>query len=572
MDNARLAERLEAFAALLDLNGSNHYTVRAYRRAAELIRSTPVDVAVLVRAGRARELAGIGPGIEGRLRELVETGELAELRELEEQTLPELVGVARLLGLSAKRMRELGHGLGIRTLAELREAAAAGRLDSVPGIGPKTAARIESGLAELSTARPQRGMTLNRAQALVGEIAAALGGEPAGDPRRACELSTRFAVVIPRERLADAEALPQLVAVLEQDERRIVGVTGEGYPVEIVGATPESWERDLLSAIGSPEWLAGHPQLPDPLPPPELREVDALLPPPDLVELGHVRGDLHVHTTASDGKATVEEMGRAARELGYEYLAICDHTRNVRVVPGLDADDIRRQAEEIAAANELLAPFRILRGSECDILPDGSLDLPDDVLAELEWVQISLHAGQRAPRGELTGRVLEAMRHPAASCLSHPKGRILNHRPENALDLEQVFEVALETGVAVEVNGLPDRLDLSGTHVREALAAGVPIVCSTDAHSTRGLGNMPLSVATARRGGAPRSAVLNTLSLDELLRRGTDLSRGRVRRTRAPRTSGCRAAPPRPRDPCVRRSRRGARGRSRWRRRRARRG
>ena len=256
-----------------------------------------------------------------------------------------------------------------------------------------------------------------------------------------------------------------------------------------------------------------------PFRPPELREADADDPPPDLLELGHIRGDLHVHTTASDGKATALEMGRAAQELGYEYLAICDHTRNVRVVPGLDADELRLQAEEIAAANEQLAPFRILRGSECDILPDGSLDLPDDVLAELEWVQISLHAGQRWGRDALTDRVVEAMRHPAASCLSHPKGRILNHRPENALDLDRVFEVALETGVALEVNGLPDRLDLSGRHVREALAAGVPIVCSTDAHSVRGLGNMALSVTTARRGGAPRAAVLNTRPLDELLRR-----------------------------------------------------
>ena len=167
--NAALAERLDAFAALLDLNGSGHYTVRAYRRAADLIRATPADVAALVRAGRARELAGIGPGIEARLRELVETGRIAELDELEAQALPELVGVAALLGVSTKRMRELGHALGIRTLPELRAAAAEGRLASVPGIGPKTAARIEQGLAELSTARPRRGMTLNRALALVGE-------------------------------------------------------------------------------------------------------------------------------------------------------------------------------------------------------------------------------------------------------------------------------------------------------------------------------------------------------------------------------------------------------------------
>ena len=524
MENAALAERLEAFAALLDLNGSGYYTVRAYRRAAELIRSTPADVAALVRTGRVRELAGIGPGIEERLRELVETGELAELKALEAQALPELVGVARLLGLSTKRMRELGHALGISTLAELREAAAAGRLDSVAGIGPKTAARIETGLAELATTRPRRGMLLNRARALVGEVAAALGGEPAGDPRRACDLSTRFAVVVPLERLPEAEALPQLVAVLERDDRRIVGVTAEGYPIEVVGATSESWQRDLVRAIGSPEWVAAHPNLSaSELPPPELRELDAPPAPPDLIELGDVRGELHAHTTSSDGKATVEEMGRAAQALGYEYLAICDHTRNVRVVPGLDADDIRRQGEEIAAANEVLAPFRILRGSECDILSDGSLDLPDDVLAELEWVQISLHAGQRWGRAALTDRVLEAMRHAAtstaASCLSHPKGRILNHRPENALDLERVFEVSLETGVALEVNGLPDRLDLSAGHVREALAAGVRIVCSTDAHSVRGLGNMELSVATARRGGARRGDVLSTLPLAELLRR-----------------------------------------------------
>jgi DNA polymerase (family X) len=210
-------------------------------------------------------------------------------------------------------------------------------------------------------------------------------------------------------------------------------------------------------------------------------------------------------------------MGRAAQELEYEYLAICDHTRNVRVVPGLDADGIRRQAAEIEAANDELQPFRILAGSECDILPDGSLDLPDDVLAELDWVQISLHAGQRAPRGAITERVVEAMHHPAASCLSHPKGRILNHRPENALDLDRVFEVALETGVGVEVNGLPDRLDLSGAHVREAIAAGVRIACSTDAHSVRGLGNMQLAVATARRGWATAADVLNTRPVSEVV-------------------------------------------------------
>ena len=212
-------------------------------------------------------------------------------------------------------------------------------------------------------------------------------------------------------------------------------------------------------------------------------------------------------------------MGRAALERGYEYLAICDHTPAVGAVQGLTPDDVRRQGEEIAAANEVLAPFRVLRGIECDILPDGRLDLPDDVLAELDWVQASVHGGQRMPRREMTKRVEEALRNPYVRCLSHPTGRLINRRPENAVDLERIFEVALEAGIALEVNGLPDRLDLSGAHVREALRAGVRIVCSTDAHSPRRLGNMPLSVHTARRGWATPADVLNTQPLETLLER-----------------------------------------------------
>jgi DNA polymerase (family 10) len=254
--------------------------------------------------------------------------------------------------------------------------------------------------------------------------------------------------------------------------------------------------------------------------PPELREQPFDGEPPKLLELADIRGDLHSHTTWSDGRASVEEMGRAALERGYEYLAICDHTPAVGAVTGLTPDDVRRQAEEIAAANDALKPFRILRGIECDILPDGRLDLPDDVLAELDWVQASVHGGQRMPRREMTARVEAALRNPYVRCLSHPTGRYINRRPENALDLDRVFELALEQGVALEVNGLTPRLDLSGEHVREALAAGVEIVCSTDAHSVAGLANMGFSVATARRGWATAAAVLNTRPLAAILTRG----------------------------------------------------
>jgi len=189
----------------------------------------------------------------------------------------------------------------------------------------------------------------------------------------------------------------------------------------------------------------------------------------------------------------------------------------VRVVPGLDADDLRRQAEEIARANEQLAPFRILRGAECDILDDGSLDLPDDILAELEWVQASVHAGQRQSSEQLTRRMTEAARHPAVRSISHPQGRILNHRPANAVDLERLFQVCVETGTAVETNGLPDRIDLSAELVRDAIAAGVRITVCTDAHSVRGLGNMRLAVGTARRAGAAAADVVNTRPPAEIL-------------------------------------------------------
>ena len=483
-----------------------------------------------------RDLRGIGPGIEARLRELVETGSIAELEELERELAPDLVGLGRYLGLTARRSIEIARALDIRTADELREAAAAGRLRSVPGVGPKTEARLLEELAREDEPRPRRGLLLNRARDLLEGISHLLDGEPAGDVRRFRDSCEQLAVVCaaaePAPVLARFGELPQIVALIEQDEHRAVGVTVEGVPVELVVAEPASFGTALVRATGSAEYVAALEPLPDgpdedavyaalgvPWCPPELRERPFNGKPPALVELADIRGDLHSHTTWSDGRASVEEMGRAARERGYEYLAICDHTPAVGAVTGLTPDDVRRQAEEITAANEVLAPFRVLRGIECDILPDGRLDLPDDVLAELDWVQASVHGGQRMPRREMTARVEAALRNPHVSCLSHPKGRYIGRRPENELDLERAFEVALEEGVAFEVNGLPDRLDLSSDHVREALAAGLEIVCNTDSHSVRGLGNMELAVATARRGWATAGQVVNTRPLSRIVAR-----------------------------------------------------
>jgi DNA polymerase (family X) len=535
LSNTEIADRLSLFAALLELAGTNPFAIRAYERAAELVRSTPASVAELVRTGRVRELRGIGPSIESKLRELVTTGEIQELRALEADTAPELVGFGRLLGLTAQRMIDIARSLEIRTVGDFTEAVEAGRLTAVPGIGPATEANIRAALERKPEAR--LGLTLTRSRPLAQGIAEALGGgEIAGAPRRYCELAHELAVVCAAD---DAEPvlerfqlLPTIVSLLERDERRALGVTLEGVPVTLVVASERRFGTELFRVTGSPEYVESYEPLPDaadeeslfaqlgiPFCPPELRESPRAQAPPALVQSGDIRGDLHCHTTWSDGRASVQEMALAARARGYEYLAVCDHTPNVGVVTGLTSDDLARQAEEIAEVNDELAPFRVLRGVECDICADGSLDLDDRALAELDWVQLSLHAGQRRPGPELTRMVTNAMRHPAVRALSHPKGRILNRRPENALDLAEVFVVALETGVALEVNGLPDRLDLSATHVREALDAGVELVLNSDSHSAPGLDRIELSVATARKGGTTRGSVLNCRPLEELRRK-----------------------------------------------------
>ena len=529
--NAWIADRLVLFATLLELSEASSFAVRAYLRAAELIRSAPTSVAQLVRSGRVRDMRGVGPGIEAKLRELVETGEIAELRDLESELDPALIGLGRMLGLTAQRTIHVSRHLDLRSVDEFMEAAQGGRLREVPGVGAVTEAKILDALAR-DPAAP-RGLTITRSRALSQDIAAALDGEIAGPARRFCELAHELAVVCASDnphRVIDRFAdLPTIVALIERHEGRAVGLTVDGLPVTLVVAPAERLGTELLRATGSADYVEALGPLPDAATeaelfdqiglsycPPELRESAGATAPLDLVQVADIRGDLHCHTTWSDGKDSVESMASTARQRGYEYIAICDHTPNVRVVPGLDADAILRQGEEIERLNYECAPFRILRGVECDVRADGSLDLEDSVLESLDWVQLSLHAGQRRSRDELTRMVTEAMRHPAVSALSHPKGRILNHRPENALDLDEVYAVAIETGVALEVNGLPDRLDLSATHVREAVSLGVQLVLNSDAHSTRGLASVELAVATARKGAAITSSVVNCRRLDEL--------------------------------------------------------
>ena len=392
MENREIADRLDAFAALLELAEANPYTARAYRRAADTIRSTPLrgrragPQAPHTRAARDRER------IEARLRELIETGEIAEVTELER----ELSGADRARPLSRPdrqalaraRARARDHHRG-RVPRRGQGRAAADRA----GVGPKIEARITDALAREPDERPSRGLLLNQARELVGGVAAALGGEVAGDVRRWRDSCEHLAVVCaasdPGRRSSDSRRCRRSWRSSSRTSRRAVGRDGRGRAGLLVVAPPGASGRRCSGPPGRPHtWVRSSRcrRRPTRRPytsgsgsrgaRPSSASSRSAATPPELLELSEIRGDLHSHTTWSDGRASVEEMGRAAAERGYEYLAICDHTPAVGAVNGLTADEVRRQGEEIAAANEILAPFRILRGIECDILPDGRLDLP----------------------------------------------------------------------------------------------------------------------------------------------------------------------------------------------------
>ena len=323
----------------------------------------------------------------------------------------------------------------------------------------------------------------------------------AGDPRRwrdDCEhLAVVCAAADPRPVFTRFVELPQIVALLSADERRVVGLTVEGVPVELVVAAPERFGTALVECTGAAAWVDALGPLPDA--PGRGRGLPRARHPVAAARAARGRACVAAaaaasSSTTSAATSTATRRGPtgarawrrwAARPATAATRTSRSATTRPRSARSRDstADDVRRQAEEIAAANATLAPFRVLRGIECDILPDGRLDLPDDVLAELDWVQASVHGGQRMPARQMTDRVLEALRNPYVRCLSHPTGRYINRRPENALDLDRVFEVALEHDVAIEINGLPIRLDLSAEHVRDAIRAGITLVCSTDAHS-----------------------------------------------------------------------------------------
>lgn len=562
--NAEVAAHLREVADLLELGEANPFRVRAYRNAARTVESTPRPVAGLT-VDDLMELPGVGADLAGKIAQLGSRGTLPLLRELRRHTPHGVLDLMRVPGLGPRRARRLHDALGIRSLAGLERAARAGRLRTVPGFGARTESRLLGALESLRAAarRELRSRAAQYAEPLLEYLRGVPGvghAELAGSFRRCVETVGDLDILVTAGARSDVVARfvawPDVLAVLVQGPTRASVRLRSGLQVDLRVLRPESYGAGLYYFTGSKAHniavrglararglkineygvfrartrVAGRTEqevarsVGLPWIPPELREdrgeIEAARTGhlPRLVEPGDVRGDLQCHTTDSDGQDSLDAMARAAEALGYEYLAVTDHSPAVRIAGGLDREGFRRQRRRIDRLNGRLQHLTVLAGAEVDILADGTLDLDDDTLASLDVVVVSLHSHLDQPETTGTRRVLRALRHPSVDILGHPSGRLIGRRDPVALDWEQVFRTAQEHGVMLEVNAQPERLDLDDIHVRAAIGHGVRLSLGTDAHAAGQLTFMRWGVDQARRGWAEAADLVNTLPLSRLSR------------------------------------------------------
>ncbi len=565
-NNAEVAQRLREVADLLELKLANPFRVRAYRNAARTVEELPHPVLELPEEGSEslQELPGIGTDLAGKIREIASAGSLPLLTRLRRQVPRGLPELTRLRGLGPKRARLLRNRLGVNSLAGLARALRAHRVRKLPGFGEKTEARLlhELGIHEAGDRRMLRATARQYAEPLEAYLREGPGVEQveiAGSYRRRAETVGDLDMLVTcRSKPATVDhflAYPEVAEVLSQGETGASVRLRSGLQVDLRVLQPESFGAGLYYFTGSKAHniavrrlaqgrglklneygvfrgsrrIAGktEEQVARALGlrwiPPELRENRGEIEVarggrlPKLVELADIRGDLQSHTTGSDGRNTLQAMVRAAEQLGYEYLAITDHTPAVRVAGGLDAAGFRRQGRAIDRLNAR-SRLTILKGAEVDIRRDGSLDLDDEALSGLDLVLASVHSHFELSEREQTKRVLRAIRHPAVRILAHPTGRMIGERAPIRLDLEEVLAAAVEEGVLLEVNAQPARLDLDDVAAHTALERGITLVISTDAHSTAELGFMRWGVDQARRAWATAGDIANTRSLDGLLK------------------------------------------------------
>ena len=567
MRNAEIADAFDELASLYELDGAVVYRVVAYRNAAKAIREAGVSVEELAKQGRVEELAGVGKTIAEKIDVLLEQGSIPSADKLKAKIPAGLVEVTRIPGLGPKRARLLYDHLGITSLDDLRRAAEDGSLKDVPGFGSKAEENVAAALAAGADGRPKPRVLLSRALSVGEELVAALRDHPAavrvelaGSARRWADTVKDLDIVAASSDPAALSAafceLPPVDAVATSGEAGAKVMTHSGVAVDL-RIVPEEAFGNLLqhftgsgrhnealrteavrrglhvSEYGISDDASGESQaftteeevyerLGMAYIPPELRENRGELDAarngelPKLIELDDLRGDLHMHTTLSDGRNTLEEMVGEAAERGYEYIAITDHSASHGFGDDVQPDALRRRMEEIRALD---APgLLVLTGTETNVLPDGTLDYDDDLLAELDWVVASLHTSFRLSEKEQTERMLRAMEHPLVDVIGHPTGRLIERREPYALDVDRVISKAVETGTFLEINANPDRRDLNDVYARAAARAGVTLMIDSDSHGTETLANIRYGVATARRAWLTAEHVGNTRPWDELRR------------------------------------------------------
>lgn len=579
MENLDVARTLTELADLLEIQGASPFRIRAYRNAVNTINSLSQPLKDMVAAGEdLTELPGVGKSVAKYIGEFLTSGSISRLEEVSAEFPRSLVQLMRLDGVGPKKARKLFEELDVRTVDDLAAELEAGRVQTLDGFGVKSAAkiidaiedhkkhtgrfqireteRLIAGLLEHmqsapGVARIELAGSLRRRKETIGDvdILAELDGDGtpvvdhfvsfSGAQRVVGAGSTKGSIVLHSGLQVDLRVIPSRsfgaalqyfsgskehnVAVRSRAVRQGLRVNEWG-----VFRVPETEDDEPIGKEDG-ERLAGDTEqsvyevLGMSWVPPELREnrgeVEAACEDelPELVSLEDIRGDLQMHSTWSDGKASVEEMARSCLERGYEYFALTDHSQAMAMVQGLTPERAREQWAEIEQVQELVPGIRILKSVEVDILKDGSLDMPDDVLEQLDVLVISVHSFMDQNKKTMTDRVLRAMQHPSADILAHPTGRIINRREPFELDVEAVLEAAADLSVAVELNANPNRLDFSDVHVHRAKELAVPVVISTDAHSPRGLADMRFGVDQARRGWLEASDVLNTRSVEEMM-------------------------------------------------------
>ncbi len=567
--NADVARALDELGDLNELDGAVNHRVLAYHNGAQSVREASASVAQLAREGRATELPGIGATLQEKILALTQTGEIPAAVKLRERWPPGVLEVMRLPGIGAKRARLFYTELGIASADELQAAAEHHALRELKGVGPKMEESILAALERRGDDEEGRERILApRALAVAEEVAEALlsacgdgvAVTPAGSVRRRTESVGDIDMIATGP---DPASIVKAFCALELVDRvesagELAGrvVLHSGIAVDLRVGESERYGDLLQHFTGSaahntalreravkeglhvseygiredrgdrPEAFATEAEVYRRLSmdyiEPELREnrgeLDAALAGklPKLVELADLRGDLHAHTTASDGHASIEEMALAARTLGHQYLAITDHSATHGFGCDVSPEQLERQIELVREANERVEGIEILAGSEVNILPDGALDYDDALLARLDWVVASVHTAFKASARAMTDRVIAAIEHPLVDAIGHPTGRLIGRRAPYALELDRIFAAAAATGTAMEINASPKRRDLSEIDARAASDAGVAIVIDSDAHSQSGLASLDWGVATARRAWLQAGDVLNTLAVDAL--------------------------------------------------------